>query len=360
VTGVTFGVPSDATAVVLNVTVVGPAAKGYLSVYPAGATPPTASNINYVAGHTIANLVEVGVGTSGQVSLYSTQSTNVVVDVEGYVSSTALDGIGAGLYIPLSSPARICDTRAGNPSHLVAPDTQCEGDTFSATGGTIPVQVGGDNLIPSTATAAVLNVTVANPQTAGYLTVFPKGTNQPTASNVNFASGQVTPNRVIVPLSASGKISIYSSTAADVIVDVSGYFSAAGGTGSEFSAEAAPVRICDTRPGNPSGLSAPNNKCLGLTIGPGATLPVKVATLAGVPANAKAVVVNLTAVTPTTTTYLTVFPGPTKPTASDLNLTTGVTGANLVVATLNANGKISIFNNAGSTNVIVDVEGWYS
>ncbi len=62
-----FGVPSSAvTAVVLNVTAVGAKGRGYLTVYPAGQTRPTASNLNFVPGQAVPNLVEVGVGTGGQ------------------------------------------------------------------------------------------------------------------------------------------------------------------------------------------------------------------------------------------------------------------------------------------------------
>ena len=253
-----FGVPANATAVVLNVTVVNPLAAGYLTAYPTGATQPFASNIDYVAGQVVPNLVEVGVGTSGDVSLFSSAGTDVVVDVEGYTAPTAAGGAGAGLYTPLSSSVRICDTRAGNPSGLSAPNDQCNGATVAADG-TLPVTVANMNGIPAGATAAVFNVTVANPQAAGYLTVFPQGSSQPLASNLDYTAGQATSNRVIVPLSIggpnAGEISVFSSARADVVVDVSGYYSAAGGSGSLFSAEAAPVRICDTRAGNPSALS---------------------------------------------------------------------------------------------------------
>jgi len=360
-----FGVPADASAVVLNVTAIHPSAAGYLSAYPAGAAPPSTSDINYATGSVVPNLIEVGTGTSGDVSFYSSQVTNIAVDVEGYTAPAASGGSGAGLYNPLPTPVRLCDTRPGNPSTLLAPDTQCNGlanaGTTLAAGGSIDVKVGGDNSIPSTATVAVLNVTAVGPTGTGYLTVYPQGSGQPTASNVNYVAGQrATGNRVIVPLSASGKVTVYSSASSDVLVDVSGYFSAAGGSGAQFTAESSPVRICDTRTGNPSGLSGANTQCMGKTIAPQSTLTVHVSTLAGIPTGAKAVVLNLTGVAPPTTTYLTMFPGPTLPTTSDINLTTGVTHANMVVATINTNGTVSIYNNSGSVNVLVDVEGWYS
>ncbi|MGP0029866.1 MAG: hypothetical protein ACLPVF_05110 [Acidimicrobiales bacterium] len=362
-----FGVPSDASAVVLNVTAVSPSAPGFLSVYPAGASPPTATNLNYTAGEVIPNLVEVGTGISGEVSLYSLAKSDVVVDVEGYVAPTAAGGPGAGLYDPLSTPARICDTRAGNPSRLSGGEAQCNGGTGNpgerivSGGGTISVQVTGNAGVPAGAAAAVLNVTAVNPGATGHLTVYAKGSARPVASNVNYGPGQTSANRVIVPLSSSGGITISSSAASDVLVDVSGYYTAAGGTGTQFTAEAAPVRICDTRAGNPSGLSGGAAQCNGAgPAGGGQTLTIQVTGLASVPSSATAVVVNLTGVGPSAQTHLTVFPTPPVPTTSDLNLSPGMTRANLVVATLSPTGTISIYNNSGSVNVVVDVEGWYS
>jgi hypothetical protein len=362
-----FGVPANATAVILNVTMVNPAAPGYLTVYPTGAQQPDASNVNYATGEVVPNLVEVGTGTNGQVSFSASSQSDVVVDVEGYVSPTASSGAGAGLYNPLSAPVRICDTRAGNVSSLSGGNAQCNGTGNSGdrvgAGGTISVQVAGLDGVPSNVTAAVLNVTVVNPSASGYLTVYPEGNAMPTASNVNYAAGQATSNRVTVPLSSNGtpgQISIFSSSAADVVVDVSGYYSAAGGTGNQFTTETNPVRICDTRVSNPSQLSGAYSQCLGKPIDPSGNLTLQVAGLAGVPAGAKAVVVNLTAVSPTMPTYLTVYPGPNRTSASDLNPSAGEVRANLSVATINPNGTITVYNNSGSVNVVVDVLGWYS
>jgi hypothetical protein len=359
-----FGVPANATAVILNVTMVNPAAPGYLTVYPTGASVPTASNVNYAAGEIVPNLVEVGTGTNGRVSFFASSQSDIVVDVEGYVSATASSGAGAGLYNPLPAPVRICDTRAANFSSLSGGNAQCNGtgnvgERLGA-GGTISVQVAGLDGVPSNVTAAVLNVTVANPSAAGYLTVYPQGSSIPTASNVNYAAGENTSNRVTVPLSSNGQISIYSSSSTDVVVDVSGYYSAAGGTGNQFTTETNPVRICDTRASNPSQLSGAYSQCLGKPIDPSGNLTLQVAGLAGVPAGAKAVVVNLTAVSPTMPTYLTVYPGPNRTSASDLNPSAGEVRANLSVATINPNGTITVYNNSGSVNVVVDVLGWYS
>lgn len=360
-----FGVPADATAVVLNVTAVAPAGPGFLTAYPAGATRPFASTVNLVPGADTPNLVTVGTGAGGAVTVFSSTPTDVVVDVLGYTDATAAAGPGSGLYQPLPTPVRVCDTRAGNPSGLTgAAAANCDGagdagSTLPA-GGTQRVTVAGAFGVPTGATAAVLNVTAVNPAATGFLTAFPSGTPRPFASNVNYAAGQTVANRVVVPLSG-GAVSVYSLQRADVVVDLSGYYTAPGATsGSAFSAEPAPVRVCDTRAGNPSGLTGSAAQCAGKTLGPGGTLTVSVRGLAGVPSGASAVVVNLTAVAPTATTYLAVYPGGTRPFVSDLNPAPGQDRADLVVATLATDGTVTIYNNAGSTDVVVDVEGWYA
>jgi hypothetical protein len=302
----------------------------------------------------------VGIGTDGDVSFYSSNHSDLVVDVEGFTSAAGLD-TGVGLYDPIASPARICDTRPGNPSHLSSPpDNQCNGTANAgktlSPGGTITVQVTGGNGIPTGATAAIFNVTAVNTATPGYLTVYPADTATPFASNVNYLTEQVSANRVIVPLSAGGAITVYSSAKADVIVDVSGYYTAAGGTGSLFHAEGAPARICDTRS------SSPENQCSGVTIGAGETLTLSGVSIASIPVpdeGSTAIVINLTGVAPTAPTYLTVFPAPPRPFVSDLNPAPGQVVANLVVATLSSSGTISIYNSGGSINVVVDVLGWY-
>lgn len=359
-----FGVPADATAVVLNVTAVAPTGPGFLTVYPAGATRPFASTVNLVPGADTPNLVTVGTGAGGAETVFSSTPTDMVVDVLGYTDATAADGPGSGLYEPLPTPVRVCDTRPGNPSGLTGAAAACDGpgnagSTLPA-GGTQTVSVAGAFGVPSGATAAVLDVTAVNPAATGFLTVFPHGTPRPFASNVNYAAGQTVANRVLVPLSG-GAVSVYSLQRADVVVDLAGYYTASGTTpGAAFSAEPAPVRVCDTRAGNPSGLTGPDAQCTGKILGPGQALTVSVRGLAGVPAGATAVVANLTAVAPTATTFLTVYPGGARPVVSDLNPAPGQDRANLVVATVGSGGTVTIYNNAGSTDVVVDVEGWYA
>jgi len=323
--------------------------------------------------------VTVGVSSSGQVSLFNAYgSTDVVVDVEGYVAADPT--ATSGLYNALN-PYRICDTRTGNPSGLAGSDGQCLGNTLAA-GGTLTIQVTGTNPtgttsggVPSSGVSAVvLNVTVTGPTAASYLTVWPAGASQPVASNLNFVAGQTVSNRVIVPVSSSGQVSIYNGYGtADVVVDVNGWFtdgSSASQSGSYFTG-VTPSRICDTRPNNPSGLSGPAAQCngtanAGTTLGPGATVTINVAGLADLPAQSSdmapvAVILNLAVTDTTGPAYLTAWPtGAAQPVASDLNWLPGQTVPNLVEVSLGSGGQVSIFNSAGNTDVVVDVLGYES
>ncbi|MBI5090106.1 MAG: hypothetical protein HZB15_14925 [Actinobacteria bacterium] len=125
-----------------------------------------------------------------------------------------------------------------------------------------------------------------------------------------------------------------------------------GSTGSFKSI--APVRILDTRPApeNVGGIAGP--------VGPNSTITLKVGGVAPVPANAIAVVMNVTVTGTTASSFLTVWPSDqARPTASNLNWTAGEAIPNLVTVQLAADGGVSFYNLAGQTDVVVDVAGYY-
>ncbi len=176
-------VPAGASAVVLNVTAVGAAGSGYLTVYPAGAPVPLASSVNYAGRAPVPNLVEVAPGTGGAVRVYSSQAADVVVDLEGYEAVPAA-ATGAGLYRP-AGPVRICDTRAAHAGTV----DQCTLRQLHP-GQPLAVTVAGEPGLPTTGVAAVvLNVTAVAGGSGGYVTVYPASgaAAVPTASNVNFS-----------------------------------------------------------------------------------------------------------------------------------------------------------------------------
>jgi hypothetical protein len=340
-------IPSSAIGIVANVTVVSPSSQGYLSIYPANAIRGTFSNINFLPGQVAANLVEVPLNPStGQITIYngSNGAANVVVDVEGYIPASSSSS--GSLYNPIS-PLRICDTRSGNPSGLSGIEAQCNSKEPKG-GSSFNIDVAGIANIASNATAVTLTLTAVQPQSSGYLSVYPSGS-FPGTSNLNFAAATTVANSLTVPLSSTGGIEIYASATTNVLVDVSGYYLS---TGSTLEVES-PVRICDTRAGS-------GEPYQGKTLGSSSTLQLKVTGVAGVPDTATAVVINVTVTNTTATSYLTAYPGgTTKPVASNLNWEPGTTLADLVVVKVGASGIVDLYNNAGSTDVIVDVEGWY-
>jgi len=330
-------------------------AASYLTVWPAGVPRPLASNLNWTPGTNVPNLVEVAVGVGGQVSIYNALgNTDVLFDVAGYVATPGSSPTPAGLYTPVV-PNRVLDTRDGTGGVPTQP---------VGAGQTISVRVAGTPSIPSSGVSAVvLNVTVTGPTEPSFLTVFPGGTTRPNASNLNFVAGQTVPNRVIVKVGSRngtpGWVSVYNPVGTvQVIADVGGWFTDgtdAGANGSRFVG-VTPARILDTRDGT-GGFSTP--------LGQGGTIAATVAGVGGVPAmNAtvppSAVVLNITVTDTTAASFLTVWPDDaTRPNASDLNWVPGLTVPNLVILKVGTNGKIDLYNPAGSTSVILDVVGWY-
>jgi hypothetical protein len=206
----------------------------------------------------------------------------------------------------------------------------------------------------------VMNVTATNTSAAGFFTVYPTPTGilqRPLASNLNWAAGVTVPNRVIVPVGSGGKVTFYNGVgSADLIVDVGGYFTDSGGSSGALFVPLTPTRIVDTRFGT-GGFNSP--------LGQGAPMVVTVANSGGVPSIASlkpptAVVLNVTVTGATAASDLAVWPhGGSRPVASDLNFAAGQTVPNLVIVKLSALGQIDIGNDFGSTDVIVDVVGWY-
>ena len=343
----THGVPADATAVVLNVTTTNSSSPSYATVYPTGTPLPLASNLNFDAGQTTANLVTVPLGSGGAVSIFNyAGSTDVIADLEGYMEA----GTGpSGLFKP-ATPFRITDTRPGSGQANA-------GNTLHGAS-TLTVKVGGVGAVPATGAASVvLNITAVDGDTGSYLTAYPSDSPRPVASNVNFLPGQVVPNRVIVPLAKDGTISLYNlAGTVDAIVDVSGWFtdaSNAQATGLRFT-PVAPVRVVDTRPGAGQPLA-------GQTLQPQSTDTSPVAITASLPAQAAAIAANVTTTGASSASFLSAFPaGTATPGSSDLNWAPNQTASNMLVTGIGTGSAVSLYNLLGQVDVIVDICGFWS
>ncbi|MGA8726230.1 MAG: hypothetical protein WB565_14450 [Acidimicrobiales bacterium] len=212
------GIPaSGVSAVVLNVTVTHPSAPGYITVYPDGTARPTVSNLNFSAGETVPNLVVAQVGADGEVDVFNGSGGKVqlVADASGWFASGPPTAGGLASLAPI----RVLDTRNGT------------GVTTGpvASGQTVQLDIVGAGGVPASGVSAVvLNVTVTQPATAGYVTVYPDGLSRPTTSNLNFSPGETVPNLVVVPIGADGKVDFYNGSGGKVqfVADVSGWFAA--------------------------------------------------------------------------------------------------------------------------------------
>lgn len=361
VAGNGYPVPSDAASVVMTVTVTGTTAPGFLTVYPSGASRPMASSLNWDAGETVANLVTSAIGTSnGSVSLYnSSGDTDVIVDVEGYFASPS--NATKGRFVALA-PKDICNTNDA------ASVNQCTGE-LAWPQSSLSVQVLGSGGIPTSGVSAVaLSVTVTNPSEDGYLTVYPQGTSLPTASNLNYSAGQSVTNSVLLPVGSGGSVYIYTSGGfPNIQVDVTGWFSATGATlpsGASLFSAISPWRICDTRQGNPSGLTGNSALCEGEAPGPRGALTIQVAgtDFSGlrVPEDAAGVLTNVTVTGSSSGGYLVVSGASgTSTSARSESWGAGSTVASGVLSGLTNNGSLRILNGPSSTQVIVDLEGWF-
>jgi alpha-tubulin suppressor-like RCC1 family protein len=340
-------VPNSVSAVVLNVTVTESAKGGFITVY-SGANRPLASNLNFVAGQSVPNLVVVRVDATGKVKLYngSGGTVQLVADVSGYYVSGALAPTDTGAFGSLN-PTRLMDTRTtvtGGPVGAVAANSS------------VNLRVTGRGGVPLGASAVVLNVTATGATDSGLLKVYGTGTDRPVeASNVNFVAGQTVPNLVIAPVSASGFVTLFNvsfgSTA--MVADVSGYFKGGDPITSGAFGSLAPERLLDTS--NGTGVTQPG------PVAPKGTLGFQVAGTSGVPAGVSAVVLNVTVTGSQTAGFITAYgSGTSRPLASNVNFVGGPPVANLVIAPVGTNGRVSLYNgSAGSTDLAADVMGYY-
>ena len=228
------GVPADAVAAALNVTATESGAEGFVTLFPCGSPRPTASNLNFGPGTTTPNAVISKLGADGTVCVFAERTVHVVVDVNGVPPTTS--------YVAIN-PARLMDTRPGEPTV----DGQQQGAGPSAGQTVTVVQATGRASVPVTASAAVVNVTVTEAAAAGYATVYPCGTQPPTASNLNYSPGTTIPNLVVAKVGTGGTVCVFTQSTADLVVDIVGFLPAA----TTYSA-LVPARLLDTRPGSPT------------------------------------------------------------------------------------------------------------
>jgi hypothetical protein len=314
-------------AVAITVTVTDAVGAGYVTAWPSGRPMPKAATSTYAVHETRANAALLPVGADGNLSLFTSNSAHIVVDVSGafYPAASAT----SGRYVP-TAPARVLDTGAGKGRGLPA-------------GGAVTVGLPAG--VPADATALVLTVTIKGSPTSGYVSIHPAGTTTPNVSALNTDAGnQTRAITQIVPVSPSG-LTVYSSAGGQITLDVSGYFtglSAPKDTAGLF-VPATPVRVVDTRTADR------------LAQRPAVTAPTAGVTGAGV----GAVAANVTVAESGHAGSITAWAARTRQpgTSSASYDADGQTVASLGITTVSSAG-IAVAATTGA-HAIVDITGWF-
>jgi hypothetical protein len=311
----------------------------YISVWPTGLQQPVVSTLNSFDGRIKANAAIVPAGLNGAFSVFATNPTHVVVDINGYF--VAASGLQNLAFYPVT-PCRIADTR--NPA-----------GTFGAPaliGGvprTFPVPSSSCG-IPANAQAYAFNMTVVPPAPVGYLTTWPAGSPQPIVSTLNATTGAVTSNAAIVPAGVNGAISVYATDTTDLIIDINGYF-APPGIGSLDFYTATPCRVLDTR----NAVGPLGGPIMGAVQSRSFNVP---SSTCGIPANARAYSLNATVLPSASLQYLTLWGSGSIPIVSTLNAYDGTVVSNAALVPAGASGEVSAFT-TNLTHLLLDINGYF-
>jgi hypothetical protein len=201
------GVPASAQAYSLNFAAVPKGSTlGFMTAWPAGQQQPLVASLNDPTGTVLSNAVIVPAGTAGGVSVYSTDATDLVIDVNGYFAPPS----AGGLSLYTVAPCRVIDTRlpAGTPPFNTTRDVNVTAGPCS---------------VPAAAQAFVFNATVVPQGFLGFITMWPQGHTQPLAATLNAYDGAITNNMAIVPIT-TGSVSVFPSAPTHLVLDIFGYF----------------------------------------------------------------------------------------------------------------------------------------
>lgn len=352
--GTSTKVPANATAVMLNATAVTPSGSGYFALWPCGGTRPVASSLNFAPGEIVSNGIVAPIGANGKVCLYTHATSDVVVDITGWIAN---DPTSDAQYTSVI-PERLADSRDGTG---IARARLAAGQSVAiqVSGRQVTLPDGTKTTVPTTASAAAINVIAIESSAAGFLTVWPCGSPLPVASTLNYRAGEIRANGSIVSVGSGGQICVYAHQTTDIVMDLTGWFTGApSATGTGF-VSAVPDRWVDTR----IGLGAPKAKVQRNTplVIPvvGRQLTVGSNTVA-IPANVNAVAVNVVAEGPVQPGFTTLWScDGTVPTTSNVNYAAHTITANNAVVPVGTGGSICLHVHT-ATDIVVDVTGWFN
>ena len=330
------GIPSTALAYSLNVTVVPAGPLGYLTIWPTGEPQPQVSTLNSPDGRVKANAAIVPAGAAGAVSVFVSDTANVLIDINGYFTAAGAETLQ---FYPLT-PCRVLDTR-NQSGHLGGPYLHGSRERdFPVLESSCPV--------PATAQAYSMNFTVVpwQNQPLGYLSAWAAGSGQPVVSTLNNPTATIVANAAIVPAGVGGAIAVYPSQSTDLVVDIDGYFAAPASGGLSLY-PTAPCRVLDTRSSG-GAFNGQRNPAVNVA-----------GSACGVSSTARAYTFNATALPLASLSYLTLWPdGAPMPLASTLNAKDGLATSNMAILP-NQDGEIDAYA-SGTTQLILDISGYFA
>ena len=310
-----FGVPADSRAVMVNLTAADADTDGFATAFPGQLAVPNTSTVNFQRGAAAANTALVALDGSRRLGVFTAAPTHLIGDLQAVFTAA-----GAG-FVPLA-PQRLLDTRggaplaAGVPRQIVAP------------------QASGPR-------ALALDVVATDNASAGFVTIYPCDEAQPSTSNLNHGPQTTVAASVVARLGPAGLCAVSFATT-HLIVDAMGAFVDPGGL--DFQ-PVNPARLVDTR--------APGGRWSGRA-GRNQTLPLALA--AALPADARAVALNLTITDAVDDGFASIAPCNAGATGtSNINFKVGKTVANTVLVGLGS-GDLCLVS-AGRAHVIVDLSG---
>jgi hypothetical protein len=336
------GIPANAAAYSLNLTVVPLGPLGFLSVWPSGQSQPSVSTLNSSDGRIKANAAIVPAGANGAITVFASDPTQVIVDINGYFVGDPTNQLLA--FYPLT-PCRIADTRSGSGAFgapSLAPSVVRN----------FPIQQSACN-VPANAQAYALNMTVVPSGALGFLSAWPAGNPQPSTSTLNAPTGTVVANAAIVPAGTGGAIDVIATNSTDLLIDINGYFAPAGGVGGLSFYAVTPCRIIDTR-GADGTFGGPI-----LAAAQARTVPIQ-SSACNIPSTASAYSLNATVVPPAPLGFLSLWnTGGSQPSVSTLNAYDGSIMSNAAIVPAGTGGAINAFA-SNLTQLILDINGYFA
>jgi hypothetical protein len=336
VQGSPCGIPSNALAYAVNVSVVPLVGLGSLTIWPTGQPQPGEFTLSSPDGRVKSNASIVPAGDTGQVSINVSDAANVIVDISGYFIS---DSGNTALAFYALAPCRIVDTRTGAG---LAPNLARDFLLLSSPCG-----------IPSTAQAYALNMTAVPTQGLGYLVAWPTGSPQPGVATLTDPVGTITANTAIVGAGSGGAITVLATDSTHLLIDINGYFAPPGAPGALGYFPVSACRMLDTR--DSSGpFGGPT-----LLAGETRVLPVQ-NSACSIPSISAAYSMNATVVPPASLNSLQLWStGAPPPGLSTLYSSDGAIVSNGAIVLAGTNGMITV-SPSNVTDLILDITGYFA